>query len=196
MDDASNSATLLLERSERSVDVDVLEDDCGDASTLIESTRLPAPTEDVTGLGHIFRAPGLVLLATVFLVEGYTRLGVLPVGHSSAASLVSGGFSLFLVSVFAPLAAVVLTRGRRVTSWALQELVIGVVVAVMVATIAALVVGGPEWRMVAGISDLVLAASVLGGVLLEERARLLSSDTREARRDRESPSSGSVRSSS
>ena len=180
MEDASSSATLLLERPERperSADVDLLEVGCGPASTPNESALL-LPTEDRSSLGFLIRAPGLVLLATVFLVEGYSWLGVLHLHHSPAASLLSRRLGLALLSVVAPLAAVVLTRGRRVSGWALEELVIGVAVAVTVATITALVVGGPVWRTVAGITDLVLAASVFGAVILGELARLRSSDPR------------------
>ena len=91
MEFTSTSATLLLERPERPADVDVLEVWCGPASTpvesAVESALLPSPTGDHSGLGFLLRAPGLVLLATVFVVVGYFWLGVLPVDHASAALL-------------------------------------------------------------------------------------------------------------
>jgi hypothetical protein len=181
MDEASTSATLLLERPERSADVDELEVGCGPASSPIESALLPSPAGERTSLGFLVRAPGLVLLATVFIVEGYCWLGVLHLHHASGASLLSGRVGLALLSVAAPLAAVVLSRGRRVAGWVLEDLVIGVAVGVTVATITALVVGGPVWRTVAGITDLVLAASVFGAVILGELARQRPSDPRSDR---------------
>jgi hypothetical protein len=181
MDDASTSATLLLERPERSVAIALLEVDCGAASVPTGPEPLAAPPDHASGLGFILRAPGLVLLATVFLIEGYSWLGVLRFRPASAASLLYGSVGLALLSLVAPLAAVALTRGRRVTAWALEDVVIGVAVAVTVATITALVVGGPVWRTVAGTTDLVLAATVLGTVVLGERARLRSSASRTER---------------
>ena len=175
MEDASTSTTLLLERPERSADVNVLEVGCGAASAPIEGALLPLPTEDRSGLGFLLRAPGLVLVATAFLIEGYSWLGVLHLHHASAAPLVSGRVGPALLSVLAPLAAVMLTRGRRVTGWALEDLVIGVAVAVTVATITACVVGGQVWRTAAGIADVALAASVVGTVIVGERAHTRSS---------------------
>ena len=175
MADESTSGTLLLQRPVESTAVDLLEVEVRAASAPIESALLPSSTADRSSLGFLFRAPGLVLLATVFLVEGYAWLGVLHLHHLSSATLLSGRIGLALLSGLAPLAAVLLTRGRRATGWALEDLVTGVAVAVTVATITALVVGGPAWRTVAGVTDLVLAASVFGAVILGERARLRSS---------------------
>ena len=175
MADESTSATLLLQRPVATAAVDVLEVEGRDACTPIESALLPSPTADRSGLGFLLRAPGLVLLATVFLVEGYAWLGVVHLYHLSSATLLSGRIGLALLSVLAPLAAVVLTRGRRATGWALEDLVIGVAVAVTFATVTALVVGGPAWRTVAGVTDLILAASVFGVVILGERGRVRSS---------------------
>ena len=191
MEDASTSATLLLpERPERpvDVDVDVLGLGYGDPPTPIEWALPQSYPEHPSDLGFILRAPGLVVLATAFLIEGYSWLGVLHVRSSSSASVVSGSVCLAVLSLLAPLAAVVLTRGRRITGWALEDLIIGVAVAVTVATITALVVGGSPWRAVAGITDLVLAASVLAAVVLGERARIRST-THRGRTDRSSAAS-------
>jgi hypothetical protein len=178
MDDASTSATLLLERPERSVDIAPRPFACVAGSTTSGDPAPPSPTGDPSGLGDMLRAPGLVLLATVFLIEGYSWLGVLQFRRSSAGSLLSGSAGLALFSLLAPLAAVALARGRRAGGRALEDLVLAVAVAVTIATITALVVGGPVWRAVAGTTDLFLAASVIGAVILGERARLRSSDAR------------------
>ena len=49
------------------------------------------------------------------------------------------------------------------------DLAVAVAASVTVATGTALVVGGPLWRDVAGVTDLFLAATALSAVLLGER---------------------------
>ena len=171
MDHASTSATLVLDRPGRSADIDTL-DVGSEAAPSPNGSSLLRSHADRFGPGSILRAPGLVLLATLFLIEGYAWLGVLHLSSASEASLLSGRVALALLSVLAPLAAVMLTRGRPVTGWASQDLVMAVAVAVGVATVTALVVGGPAWRTMAGVADLALAGSIAGAVILGERARL------------------------
>jgi len=178
MDHASTSGTLLLARPDEPLDVAPLPLDCVTGPEAPMDVRTAAVSDHPSGLAFILRAPGLILLATVFLIEGYSWLGVIQFRHSSAASVLSGSAGLALLSLLAPLAAVLLTRGRRTGGWALDDLVIVIAVAVTIATITALVVGGPAWRTVAGTTDLLLAATVIGTVVLGERARLRQSTTR------------------
>jgi hypothetical protein len=131
-----------------------------------------APVADRPGgLGFLLRAPGLVLLATAFVIEGYRWLGVIHVGTTSVGSLAFGTPGLALVALSAPVAALVLAPGRRASGSMVPDVIILVAVAVTVATGTALVVGGSAWRAVAGTVDLLLAAGALGAVILEERDR-------------------------
>jgi len=174
MHDAITSATILLEPPVRSEHAGV---------GPVECTPSGVGTDDApvrgggTGLGFLLRAPGLILMATVFLVEGYSWLGVLDTGHSSAASILSGTAGRGAVALLAPLAALVLSPGGRGSGWFVEDLVVVAAVAATVATGTALVVGGPAVRYVAGGMDLLLAATALGAVLLGERARRRSDGT-------------------
>ena len=123
------------------------------------------------GIGLLPRAPGLALLAVFFLVEGYRWLGIVHIGTTVLASLLFGSVGQVLVALSAPVAAVVLTSGRRAPGWVVvEDAVIVAAVTVTVVTGTASVVGGSAWRDAAGIADLVLAATALGVVFLGERA--------------------------
>jgi hypothetical protein len=197
MHDASTRATLVLERPDGADDLAGRDADCVDVPAPA-GRSLPAPAEWSlptpagrseppssdgvrTGLGFIVRAPGLVLLATVFLIQGYTWLGVLHVDRSAAASLFTGRAGVALLSLLAPAAAVALTCGRRASGRAVEDLVVGAAVAVTITTVTALVAGGAVWRTAAGSTDLLLAAAAVGAVILGERARLRATEARTGR---------------
>ena len=175
MESPSTSATIVLERptapaggSAQTVDCAVPVAD-GDQDGL-------QPEERSGGLGFVLRAPGLALLAAVFLIEGYRWLGVIHLGTTTVGSFVFGTVGLASVALAAPVAALVLTSGRHASRWVADDTVTLIAVAVTVATGTVLVVGGPASRAVAGTADLALAASALGAVILGERASQRAAD--------------------
>ena len=130
------------------------------------------PGDGATDLGSLLRAPGLAVLAALFLVEGYRWLGIVHGGTTGLGSLLFGTAGLAVVAVLAPVMTAYLGRGRRTNAWvSVEDVVIVVAVAVTVTTSTALVVGGSVWRDVAGTTDLLLAATALGTVVLGERDR-------------------------
>jgi len=168
----STSATLVLERPTDARQRTVRTTECGGATGVAnELSSENGEQEVIGGLGFLLRAPGLMVLASVFLIEGYRWLGVLHLGGSAAGSLLFGSVGLATGALLAPFAALVLTSGRRAPGVVVvEDLVIALALLVTVATGMALIVGGPAWRAVAGTSDLVLAAAALGAVILGERA--------------------------
>ena len=179
MEVRSTSATLVLERPTGAHERMVRTTECeqaprmsiGAPSRAGASSGFDEP-DAADGIGSLLRAPGLAVLASVFLVEGYRWLGVFHFGSTSGGSLLFRFVGLASAALLAPFAALALTSGRRVRApIAIEDLVVASAVLVMVATGTALVVGGPAWRTVAGASDLLLAASALAVVLLGERAR-------------------------
>ena len=106
------------------------------------------------------------LLATIFLIEGYRWLGVVHFGAAAAGSWLFGTAGVAAVALVAPLAALLLTSGRPSSGWsASEDLVVVVAVVAAVATATALIVGGSAWGKVAGVGDIVLAATALGAVI-------------------------------
>jgi len=86
------------------------------------------------------------------------------------------------VALLAPPAAFLLAADRQSAAWVVvEDLVVAVACAVAVVTGTALVVGGPVWGKVAGITDLILSATALGAVILGERAHRRAADTRTGR---------------
>ncbi len=165
------SGTLLLERpldapefGECPVPVDL-------SPELFSDLDLDVTSGGSESVGSLLRAPGLALLAAVFLIEGYRWLGVIHVGTTAVGSFLFGTVGLALVALAAPWVALFLTSGRRSGSSVVRDLVAVVALATVVATGTALVVGGAPWRTIAGITDLILAATALGAVVLGERAR-------------------------
>jgi hypothetical protein len=147
--------------------------------TPIEHETGTVPDGTTGGLGSLVRAPGLAMLAAVFLVEGYRWLGVIHLGASAVSSLVFGTAGLAVAALLVPVAAVVLTATDQARGWFVAgDIVTVVAVAVTVTTCTALVVGGPVWHYVAGSADLVLVATALGTVLHGERARRRVASTR------------------
>jgi len=173
MDSADTSTTLVLDR--RVVDASVRDGSdvvrAGRCADLEAGATEAPPVDGGSGLGDLLRAPGLILLAAVFLVEGYAWLGVVHVGPSSAGAVLAGSPGRAAVALLAPLAALVLTPRRRDTGWVLEDVVLVAALGATAATGTALVVGGTAWRDVAGATDLVLAATAFGAVVAAERAR-------------------------
>jgi hypothetical protein len=169
----STSSTLVLERrpvgSERTT---WPTESVVPGWEIVDETESEEPAAATGGLGFMLRAPGLVILATAFLIEGYRWLGVLHFGASAAGSWLFGTVGLALVALVAPLAALLLTCGRQGSGRvATEDLVVVMAGAAALATATALIVGGAAWGNVAGAGDLILAATALGAVILSERAR-------------------------
>jgi hypothetical protein len=117
-------------------------------------------------------APTLAVLSTVYLIEGYRWLGVIDLGGTGIGSLLFGTTGLATVALIALVAALFLRWGKQAGAPIfVLDLAVAVAASVTVATGTALVVGGPLWRDVAGVTDLFLAATALSAVLLGERAR-------------------------
>jgi hypothetical protein len=170
--------TLLLEPPSPSAE----DDDSptgGGPSTGVLTDDIPpgGPDEETGGLGFVLRAPGLVLLAAIFVIEGYQWLGVLHLAGTTAGSLVFGTAGLALMALLAPLAVVLLTSGHQKGRVVTEDSVIVAAVTVTVATGTSIVVGGTAWHAVAGSADLLFAAVALGAVFLGERARRRGADT-------------------
>ena len=178
MEVRSTSATLVLERPTGAHERTVRTTECADAPRMSNGAPSGAGTSSgfgepdaPDGIAALLRAPGLAVLASVFLVEGYRWLGVFHFGTTSGGSLFRS-VGLASAALLAPFAALALTSGRRVRApIAVEDLVVASAVLVMGTTGTALVVGGPAWRTVAGASDLVLSAAALAVVILGERAR-------------------------
>jgi hypothetical protein len=117
-------------------------------------------------------APTLAVLSTVYLIEGYRWLGVIQLGGTGIGSLLFGTAGLATVALIALVAALFLRWGRQAGAPVfIQDLAVAGAASVTVATGTALVVGGPLWRDVAGVTYLFLAATALSAVLLGERRR-------------------------
>lgn len=182
--DLSTSTTLLLDRpsrtgrpsavaTERAVDSEAAAPPIGMA---VQPDAAIGPASQVNSFGSLLRAPGLAVLATVFLVEGYGWLGVLHLKGSGVGSVVFGTVGLAVTAFLAPSAALVLQTGRQPSGRMVEDLVIVVAMAVTVATVAALILADPVGRAVAGSADILLAATALTAVVLGERARRHGSD--------------------
>jgi len=179
MEFRSTSATLVLERPTGAHERTVRTTEGDDARRMSIGAPSGAGTssgfgepERSDGIGALLRAPGLAVLASIFLVEGYRWLGVFHFATTSSGSLLFRSVGLATAALLAPLAALALTSGRRDRApITVEDLVVATAVLVMVATGTALIVGGPAWRTVAGASDLLLAATALSAVVLGERAR-------------------------
>lgn len=173
MDLRNTAMTLLLERPSPSAEEDNSPTGGAPSTEVLTDHMSPGgPDEGTDGLGFVLRAPGLALLAAVFVVEGYQWLGVLHLATTAVGSLVFGSAGLALVAPVAPLAVLLLTSGHQVKGWVVAEdSVLVAAVTVTVATGTSIVVGGTAWHAVAGAADLLFAAAALGAVVLGERAR-------------------------
>jgi hypothetical protein len=167
----NGSGTLLLERPLDAPERSEQSLSCPAVLDPVDVLALEVVGVSGDGIGSLLRAPGLVALAATFLIEGYRWLGVIHVGTTQFGSVFFGTVGLGAVALAAPWVALFLTSNRRTGANAIADLVTVVAVAAVVATGTALVVGGPVWRVVAGTTDLVLAATALTAVILGERAR-------------------------
>jgi hypothetical protein len=133
-------------------------------------TRVPVAPP--VGVGSSLSGPGLALLATVSLAEGYRWLGVFHAGSTGGGSFVFGTVAVACVALLTPLAAALLTArrdpGRPIR---VAGAVVAIALAVAVTTVAALALGGHGWRQVAGAADIVLAAVAFTAVAIGEHSR-------------------------
>ena len=123
------------------------------------------------GFDPVLRAPGLALLATVCLLEGYRWIGALPAGDSRLSSVVfsRGGALVFAVSSIG--LALGLTRTGRGRQARPQIVVALATLVVMSATVALAVTEIPATKAALGVADLGLASALAGALVAGERRR-------------------------
>ena len=146
MEDRSTCAVLVLERPTGALEHTVRATECDvatrESAVASSETGVPDATDEIES---VLRAPGLAVLVSLFLVEGYRWLGVFHTGGSAGGTLLFGSIGLALVALLAPLAALVLLSDRRAPGMiVVEDLVIASAVLVAAATGTALVVGGPR----------------------------------------------------
>ncbi len=121
---------------------------------------------------QVLVSPGVALLVTVSILEGYTWIGALPSSDSRLSTLVFGRGGALVFAAMAAVAAVTLTRagadGRRTLS---QRLVLLATAALITSTVLLLVGTGAPARDVVGVSDLALASTLAGSLIAGERTR-------------------------
>ncbi len=87
MDLPSTSATLVLERPIGATEGDGQPTESTGTSVDVVDGSAPGASPTATGgVGFLLRAPGLAILAAVFLIEGYRWLGVIHPGSTPLGS--------------------------------------------------------------------------------------------------------------
>jgi hypothetical protein len=163
MPSSPHQSVLLRERTE-------VEDGPVPAPVLIDLWRPARARRSVArrpggAVAQVVGSPGLALLASFSLLEGYRWFGVIAGGGSRPWAVVFAAASL-------PVAAALTRRpgGRRrsVTG----QLVVLAAAAAAVVTGVALVSPGPWVTGALGMADLALGAAALGALAVGERRRL------------------------
>lgn len=124
------------------------------------------------GVDRSFRTPGLIVLATIAIFEGYRWLGVIPTGHTGLSALASSHSGTVSLAVLLALTGHALTHQRRLRRrWRFGAAVTcaGVIVAAASAILVA--AGGRVPPHILGVAYLLLAAGALSAATMSGRAR-------------------------
>jgi hypothetical protein len=120
----------------------------------------------------VFRAPALALVAAVAIIAGYRWLGVIPSTGSHLSSLAFGRAGVLVMAVADAAVALAVTRptsrGRR--PW-LHRLVVLASLMVVTASVVLAWLPGAGTRHALGVCDLVLASTIAGTLVIDERRR-------------------------
>jgi hypothetical protein len=130
------------------------------------------PMTPAGGFDPALRSPGLALLATVCLLEGYKWIGALPASDSRLSTLVfsRAGALVFAALVTALALALTRTGGTR-RRYRSPTVVVLASVAAVSASVALTVATGTASKDAVGLSDLVLAVALAGALIAAERRR-------------------------
>lgn len=129
-----------------------------------------APAE--VGVDRSLRTPGLVVLATIAIFEGYRWLGVIPTGHTGLSAVASSHAVIVSLAVLLALTGYALTHQRKTgRRWPCRVAVTCAGVAVMAAAATLVAVGGRLPFHALGIAYLLLAAAALSAATMSGRAR-------------------------
>lgn len=111
------------------------------------------------------RDPGLVLLAGIAVLEGYRRLGVIPIGRAGLSAAASSRLATALVAglLAGGVLALVHLGATRLPSTSRVTMSVAASV-VVVASATLLIVGGRPASDVLGIAYLLLAATSIGAI--------------------------------
>ena len=132
----------------------------------------PADPSTEVGVDRSFRTPGLVVLATIAIFEGYRWLGIIPAGRTGLSVVVSNRAVIVPLAVFLALTGHALTRQRKT----MRRRPCGAAVTcagvfVMAAAATFVTIGGRLPLHVLGVSYLLLAAAALGAATMGGRPR-------------------------
>jgi hypothetical protein len=131
--------------------------------------RLPGSSSDGD---KVLISPGMALVATVAILEGYTWLGAIPSSDSRLSAVVFGRGGALVFAALAAVAVPAFTRadaeGRRPLS---QRLVLLATAALIASSVVLLMSTATPTRYATGISDLVLASALAGMLVAGERKR-------------------------
>jgi hypothetical protein len=127
-------------------------------------------TPSAAGFDPTLRSPGLALLATVCLLEGYKWIGALPASDSRLSTLVFSRPGALVFAVLVTALALGLTRSggelRRSRPHAAVALAS---VVVMSASVVLAATTNAATKDVVGLADLVLATALVGALVAGER---------------------------
>ncbi len=127
-------------------------------------------TPSAAGFDPTLRSPGLALLATVCLLEGYKWIGALPASDSRISALVFSRPGALVFAVLVTALALGLTRSggelRRSRPHAAVALA---TVVVMSASVVLAAVTNAATKDVVGLADLVLATALVAALVAGER---------------------------
>lgn len=130
----------------------------------------PGSTPSAAGFDPTLRSPGLALLATVCLLEGYKWIGALPASDSRLSALVFSrpGALVFAVVVTALALGLTRTGGELRRSRPHAAVALASVV-VMSASVVLAAATDAATKDVVGLADLVLATALVGALVAGER---------------------------
>jgi hypothetical protein len=143
-----------------------------------DATAAPGSAPSAAAFDPTLRSPGLALLATVCLLEGYKWIGALPASDSRLSALVFSRPGALVFAILVTGLALGLTRAggelRRSRPHAAVALASVVVMSASVVLAAAT---NAATKDVVGLADLVLATALVGALVAGER-RLRRATTR------------------
>jgi hypothetical protein len=139
--------------------------DLGGAADLV-----PGSTPLAAGFDPTLRSPGLALLATVCLLEGYKWIGALPASDSRFSALVFSRPGALVFAVLVTALALGLTRSGGELRRSLPRAAVALASAVvMSASVVLAAATKAVTKDVVGLTDLVLAMALVGALVAGER---------------------------
>jgi lysylphosphatidylglycerol synthetase-like protein (DUF2156 family) len=138
----------------------------------------PGSTPSAAGFDPTLRSPGLALLATVCLLEGYKWIGALPASDSHFSALVFSRPGALVFAVLVTALALGLTRAGGELRRSRPDAAVALAsVVVMSASVVLAAATDAATKEAVGLADLVLAAALVGALVAGER-RLRRAGTR------------------